>query len=1443
MRYFILGLTFLLSQTVLAQTNGDYRTRNTGNWNGITTWQVFLGGVWVNTITSPNSTDGAIEIMASHVVTVTGNVSVDQVTVNGTLSVNSGIILSAGPNASMLAVNSGGIVINAGTIAGTATSNTFNAGAIYRHNHTGVSSGGAVPLATWNVTSTVQVIGYSGNTSYSLTSTTWSQAFGNFEFNCNLNNNREVDFAGLLTTITGNFSILGTGSGRVVLATNQTYSMTVAGNFTMSAGTLILKTNTSGSTAINMRGNFNYAGGTIDVLNSNVNAALNFNGTGIQTFSRTSVNGFATGNPTSRAINMTIASGSTVDMGTSSFNGNGSFVLNGTLRTANTAGLNGSLQNVGTKTFNANSTIVYNGTLAQVMGSLYPGAPAAGINVVINNAAGVTTSSLTNPVTTVTTITGNLNLISGNLLVGNTHTLQLNGTLSRTIGNINMNNAFNSANLIINGSGALGVDPFPFSGDQIFSGLTVNRSGQTVTLGNNVDLRGAATLTTGTLAIASNQLTLNGNIAVTAGLLSGTGSSALTISGAGTTSTINFAPGGNTLGTLIMNRGGAGISFGGDYSLTNTLDVIAGTLNGNNNTITMQGSTWSMASALSFSPGTSLVIFDGNTTVSSPTSTDFHHIQLNASRTLTFPSTIVNSSGNINFSSSGTFNHNNGTLRLNGGATQTFAGGNHQYYNITVNKAGGDVSLGGAVNLISVLDVQSATNFQSNGNLTLLSTGDDPDITASIYSLLGGAQVSGNVHVQRRMSGEGRIYRYISSPVSGAMVSDWMDDFPVTGTFTDPSTTDPNTGLTTICGLQLRPTSPSLYFYNETVAGALANGWTTYPPNGQASTSTPIVVGRGYAPFIRECTNPTNIDLTGVINQGTINLPVSFTGSTPDPDGWNLVANPYPSSIIWDAGAGWTKNNISSIIAIRDNGSGGIFQYLDETEGGTVASSQAFWTLAIGEAPQLQINELSKSLVNGSFYRESTEVHNVLTLQVTKGNLTDKTYFRVRPDATAGFDRYDFPKLDNEEFDVALLSGSKVLAVNAVNQIGCQETVPVHIKDMAVGTYIFNAVSEGLFIGYTVTLFDRFTGTSTIISETDKYSFSVTSAAASKASNRFEVRLSPRQINAAAEVNQGNGTLCGQAYYEIEIVSPQPYVSYYAQLGGEPVSEIMEAYSSSSSLKLRVPATAFNAGENQVIIKAFTSCEQTALATLVTVNKEAKYLATASPATVCTAGSTSISAAGAPENGNYAWYETADSAVPVFIGNPFVTPDLTSSTTYYVSAVNTIGCEGDRIPVKVTVSVIQEASVKIQSKNKLMSNYAFGNQWYFNDELIPGAKHQHLTVTKSGTYRVEVSVNGCTTSASLDYQVIRGNENESVTVFPNPVSSNDRLVLEFSANTPEVTQIMTSTGVTVMKLEVEPLAPGVWGSSVDVSTLTPGIYFVRVTADNQTKTVKFIRVP
>jgi hypothetical protein len=487
------------------------------------------------------------------------------------------------------------------------------------------------------------------------------------------------------------------------------------------------------------------------------------------------------------------------------------------------------------------------------------------------------------------------------------------------------------------------------------------------------------------------------------------------------------------------------------------------------------------------------VIFNGISTVGGSTTTNFYHVTLINSSTLTFPA-VAGVAGDIDFQTNSTFNHSNGNVILNGSLNQNVDASNAvgtqtltetdltaplkaKFHTITVNKTGGEVFLLDDLQLGFLLDIQSGTKFNSDGRLILLSQTESTKWDGRIGPLTTvGAEVSGNVTAQRFMQNAGIVNRYIGVPLQDVAVSQFQDDFSITGEFVGSSFTDIATwGPCTGCS-SLNPRSMRRYI--ESVAGPLANGYAGYPLANNAQT---LERGRGYLVWM---VNPINVrwDITNAINSGDIPLPVTYTQTSGglNNDGWNLVANPYPSPIVWDkpANGNWVRTNIDPVASVPDLGSSSayptyykVWNYNDDTgslsdatdwgngvlPGGVIATGQAFWVHASGAAPALTIKETAKSnSAQGVFYRETAKYRSEqLVIALSDGKVYDESFLKLNPEATDSYDRlFDGYKRKNEEMDVYFMDNEgRDLVMHTLADITESKKIPVAVEVVKPGEY------------------------------------------------------------------------------------------------------------------------------------------------------------------------------------------------------------------------------------------------------------------------------------------------------------------------------------------------------------------------------------------------------
>ncbi|MBL7858433.1 MAG: hypothetical protein JNM57_12150 [Cyclobacteriaceae bacterium] len=985
--------------------------------------------IWANGIVPSYNNSFRITIASGFHVTVR-----DARTVDGVVVQSGGMLTIASSGALTIAHDNGidfdsqgttwveGILIGApeSVISSSSGSLFFVNGSVYRHQHT--TSEGSIPLATWDVSSTVEIVGYTTVTEASMTGN-WSQAFGNFAWNTS---SLMVPFNlhGLLVLIEGSFSVFSTGQASLMLSDITTGGPLIVGsNFIISgSGNVILSNQPALDFTvqvdqdfhINTTGTLSFATDGIgrlvvgrDVLISKGTITESNLGAGYFIFQNGRRHAFYRGvsgdaGTISGRINYYVDQYDTLDLGTSVLptgtgNGNANeFSLLGVLRVGSTAS-GGAIQNnttagnlrtaVSYRVFHPGSQVIYDGTAPQFIGN--PGASTSvGTTTIIDNIFGVSTAGNT-------TVAGDLLLKRGLLFITGPHTLTLGGEIFYEEGALD-GSSVSSLVLSGNKSGNLDLSIHPNSvGIGI---LTIDRSASdaSVTIQNDVKIISQFNLIRGTIINQgeiriANDLTLSrwndARLLLKSPILQ-EGSRYKLIYRSHSIAEGPFAKfetglelldSPEALNSLVVNLAQSAdtVVLNSNIVVQNQLDLNRGRFYIQHHTIHFKGTTWSDNTG-NLGHGTGTVIFYNTTSIQGTSNAAFFHLQVRPESALTlrrnatlFGDLIVDSGGQL----------------FTDGITLTFSGSRDQFISSQGATVGGIImskSNSSSVELLSKLNLtgllrfnspSSNINFKSNGWLTLRSLSDEvsiPPNTGMVYRLQNGNTISGDVNIERFMENEGRIYRYISSPVKNASVADWMDDFPVTGLFNDPSPVE------VICGRRINNRSPNLFYYSEE-----ALRYESYPQQDKYSSESPLTPGRGYAAFIRDCEKPTIIDVRGEINQQSINLPVRYTT---DADillrGWNLVGNPYPCTIDWDIiSNGWIKTNISPVIAIRDNGNGGFFRYWDGDgdpsgiDQGRIAPGQAFWARATAENPILTIREGVKVTQSAEFFREDESIH------------------------------------------------------------------------------------------------------------------------------------------------------------------------------------------------------------------------------------------------------------------------------------------------------------------------------------------------------------------------------------------------------------------------------------------------------------------------------------
>ena len=223
------------------------------------------------------------------------------------------------------------------------------------------------------------------------------------------------------------------------------------------------------------------------------------------------------------------------------------------------------------------------------------------------------------------------------------------------------------------------------------------------------------------------------------------------------------------------------------------------------------------------------------------------------------------------------------------------------------------------------------------------------------------------------------------------------------------------------------------------LAGIYVNSWNeaTVDWNNLTSSSA-LNVMQGYS--VRYGTAAKTITFTGDFNNG--DQSISVTNANPSDGtetyGWNLVGNPYPSPIDWDASSGWTRTGINSTVYVYDvsGGSYSQFNYSSQTGPFYIPPTQGFYVYATTSSSSLQMTNEVRATASTAYYKKEVE-YPFINLIVSNGIKEDKVNLIFHPEATGNFETYDGLKLFGWNEDVPQVytysEDNKLLSINTIN--------------------------------------------------------------------------------------------------------------------------------------------------------------------------------------------------------------------------------------------------------------------------------------------------------------------------------------------------------------------------------------------------------------------------
>jgi hypothetical protein len=355
----------------------------------------------------------------------------------------------------------------------------------------------------------------------------------------------------------------------------------------------------------------------------------------------------------------------------------------------------------------------------------------------------------------------------------------------------------------------------------------------------------------------------------------------------------------------------------------------------------------------------------------------------------------------LDFINDGSFYHNAGTLSFNGSLQNLGGSSSTLFENVSV-------AYGSTTTIITPGQQLRGILFSdgiliADANLTLLS---DADQTALIDGA-GEGEVAGTVFLERYLA-RGFGYKYFGSPFHEATVGQFGAYMDLTASF------------------------PTFYQYDE---NRFFTGWLNYTnPDGI------LVPMNAYAVNFGPASDPITIKLEGEVNNHTLLPSTLFNSNRPYTLGFNLVGNPYPSPVDWDAPSGWVRSNIDDALyyfnaGTTDQYTGTYSTYINNVSSDGIANNiipamQGFFIhVSDGNYPiaatliftnNVRVNNLSPHF-HKNLFSETRPLLRLTARIAEEGTSADPAVIYFDHDATMGF---------NKEMDALKLMNTDVLVPN-----------------------------------------------------------------------------------------------------------------------------------------------------------------------------------------------------------------------------------------------------------------------------------------------------------------------------------------------------------------------------------------------------------------------------
>jgi len=437
------------------------------------------------------------------------------------------------------------------------------------------------------------------------------------------------------------------------------------------------------------------------------------------------------------------------------------------------------------------------------------------------------------------------------------------------------------------------------------------------------------------------------------------------------------------------------------------------------------------------------------------------------------------------------FNINVNTFVVEQGTTLTVDGSflttNANAYNYGIITGTGSITSnsfftnGGNVNVNTFLVSSGASAIIDSGKQMTLSTLTNngtftvnSDATSSGSLIVSGTS-TGNVTYNRYLtSGTSSKWHLISAPIGSQSIN----------TFVTTTANNIAIGGTGNVNYSVTP-------YNNTVVKnnpAVWTHWTTSSGSNPVSAAGNFVAGKGYEILT---TADGTVNFTGTVATGNVSVAITKPASN---NAWNLIGNPYPSSIFANSNADATNNFITVNTSALDasyqaiylwNPTTSLYDLINQASPATyIAPGQGFFVKSVaGGATVNFTTAMRTNQPSVAFQRPATQPAPSITLIADNGSAVKTTAIKYIGGMSLGLDPgYDAGRFGGVSTNFAIYShlvndNGVAFALQVLpDNVYDATIIPIGI-DAKAGTQItFKAGASNLPIGKKVFLEDRLLG-------------------------------------------------------------------------------------------------------------------------------------------------------------------------------------------------------------------------------------------------------------------------------------------------------------------------------------------------------------------------------